>query len=170
MLAYTRKHELLYWQYSIYIIAEIAAMSLFFTLFAKFFPRTEIEPRDILDIFEQSAKNTAWVLLLPYSISWLYFSWREKSKNFKNSITFCICRTPNVNCTTVSKLARSSLQIRSVIKHLALNSIEKRAVNVLEFTSYWTNNLRADGLGQWKPVVSSCHHDKAGSTNRRANI
>jgi hypothetical protein len=84
MLAYTRKHELLYWQYSIYIIAEIAAMSLFFTLFAKFFPRTEIEPRDILDIFEQSAKNTAWVLLLPYSISWLYFSWREKNRLLEN--------------------------------------------------------------------------------------
>jgi DNA-binding LytR/AlgR family response regulator len=51
---------------------------------AKFFPRTEIEPRDILDIFEQSAKNTAWVLLLPYSISWLYFSWREKNRLLEN--------------------------------------------------------------------------------------
>ncbi len=84
MLAYTKKHELFYWQYAIYIIAEIVAMSLFFTLFAKFFPRNEAEPRDILDIFEQSAKNTAWVLLLPYSISWLYFSWREKNRLLEN--------------------------------------------------------------------------------------
>ena len=80
MFKYTRKHDLLLWQFAFYILSEIAAMSLFFTLFAKFFPRQGIEPRDILTIFEESAKNTAWVLLLPYSISWLYFSWREKNR------------------------------------------------------------------------------------------
>lgn len=80
MFKYTRKHDLLLWQFAFYILSEIAAMSLFFTLFAKFFPRQGVEPRDILTIFEESAKNTAWVLLLPYSISWLYFSWREKNR------------------------------------------------------------------------------------------
>ncbi len=78
MFKYTVKHDLLYWQFALYILSEIFAMSLFFTLFAKFFPRNEIEPRGIITIFEESARNTAWVLLLPYSISWLYFSWREK--------------------------------------------------------------------------------------------
>lgn len=89
MFKYTRKHDLLLWQFAFYILSEIAAMSLFFTLFAKFFPRQGIEPRDILTIFEESAKNTAWVLLLPYSISWLYFSWREKNRlleSISNSI------------------------------------------------------------------------------------
>jgi DNA-binding LytR/AlgR family response regulator len=62
----------------LYVIAEVVAMSLFYTLFAKFFPREGAE-RDIYEIFIQSAKNTAWVLLLPYSVIMLYFSWREKN-------------------------------------------------------------------------------------------
>ena len=78
MLAYTKKHDLLYWQFGLFILAEILAMSLFFTLFAKFFPRNATEARDIMVIFQQSAKNTSLILLLPYSILWLYFSWREK--------------------------------------------------------------------------------------------
>lgn len=79
MLRYTRNHDLFVWQYAIYIFAEVTSMSLFYTIFAKFFPRVGAE-REILDIFIQSSKNTAWILLLPYSILWLYFSWREKNK------------------------------------------------------------------------------------------
>lgn len=77
MYRYTRKHELQVWQFAMYVIAEVLAMSLFYTIFAKFFPRTGAE-REIMDVFIQSAKNTAWVLLLPYSVLWLYFSWRDK--------------------------------------------------------------------------------------------
>lgn len=78
MLRFSKTHELLYWQFALFILAEVLSMSLFYTLFAKFFPRIGIE-RDIYEVFLQSAKNTAWVLLLPYSILWLYFSWREKN-------------------------------------------------------------------------------------------
>lgn len=78
MYAYTRKHDLYIWQFALYVVAEVVAMSLFYTLFARFFPREGAE-RDIYEIFIQSAKNTAWVLLLPYSIIMLYFSWREKN-------------------------------------------------------------------------------------------
>lgn len=78
MYAYTRKHELFIWQFALYVIAEVVAMSLFYTLFSKFFPRGGAE-RDIYEIFIQSAKNTAWVLLLPYSVIMLYLSWREKN-------------------------------------------------------------------------------------------
>ena len=92
MLKFTKKNELLYWQLAVFILGEIMAMSLFYTAFAKFVPRVGSE-REILDIFFQSAKNTAWVLLLPYSIVWLYFSWREKNnmleklKNEEQSLT-----------------------------------------------------------------------------------
>ena len=51
-------------------------MAIFYTLFARFFPKDGIE-RDISEIFRQSMINTALVLLLPYSISWLYFSWKK---------------------------------------------------------------------------------------------
>ena len=78
MLKFSKTHELLYWQFGLFILVEVLSMSLFYTLFAKFFPRIGTE-RDIYEVFLQSAKNTAWVLLLPYSILWLYFSWREKN-------------------------------------------------------------------------------------------
>jgi len=79
MVHYTKKHELLVWQFALHVIGEVIAMSLFYTIFSKFFPRIGAE-REILDIFIQSIKNTSWVLLLPYSILWLYFSWREKNQ------------------------------------------------------------------------------------------
>jgi len=78
MLRFSKTHELLYWQFGLFILVEVLSMSLFYTLFAMFFPRIGTE-RDIYEVFLQSAKNTAWVLLLPYSILWLYFSWREKN-------------------------------------------------------------------------------------------
>ena len=79
MLHYTRKHDLYVWQFALHVFLEVAFMSIFFTIFAKFFPRIGAE-RDIFEIFVQSSKNTAWVLLLPYSMVWLYFSWSEKNK------------------------------------------------------------------------------------------
>lgn len=79
MLRYTLNNELYTWQFALHVFAEVVSMSLFYTIFAKFFPRAGAE-RDILEVFIQSSKNTAWVLLLPYSILWLYFSWREKNK------------------------------------------------------------------------------------------
>jgi hypothetical protein len=78
MIQYSKKHDLLYWQFGLHVVGEILAMSLFYTLFTKFIPRAGAE-RDILEIFYVSVKNTGWVLLLPYSILWLYFSWREKN-------------------------------------------------------------------------------------------
>ena len=82
MHSYTKKHDLFYWQYALYVAGEVLAMSLFYTLFAKFVPRSGAE-RDVVEIFYQSTKNTGWVLLLPYSILWLYFSWREKNNMLK---------------------------------------------------------------------------------------
>lgn len=79
LIACSKKRELLYWHYALWILCEIVAMAIFYTLFAKFFPKDGIE-RDISEIFRQSLINTALVLLLPYAISWLYFSWKEKSR------------------------------------------------------------------------------------------
>ena len=78
MLAYGRNHAITYLQYSIWVLAEIVSMSLFYYLFSKFIPK-EGASRDFLDIFHKSTVNTSLVLLLPYSILWLYFSWRDKN-------------------------------------------------------------------------------------------
>ena len=78
MLAYTKKHTVRYWQFALWILAEILAMSLFYSLFTKYIPKEGLN-RDFMDIIHKSTVNTSLILLLPYSISWLYFSWREKN-------------------------------------------------------------------------------------------
>lgn len=65
------------WQYLIWVMAEVFFMAMFYTLFEKLILD---DKRFVVDIFEASAKNTALVLLLPYSILWLYFSWIEKKQ------------------------------------------------------------------------------------------
>jgi len=78
MLAYTKKNSIQYWQYGLWVVAEILAMSLFYSLFTKYIP-AENSSRDFIGIFNESTKNTSLILLLPYSILWLYFSWRDKN-------------------------------------------------------------------------------------------
>lgn len=77
MLQFVKKNEMYLWQYILWVLLEIFAMSLFYTLFSKYIPE-EGKARDIIEIFRQSTINTSLVLLLPYSILWLYFSWRDK--------------------------------------------------------------------------------------------
>jgi len=83
LIAYARKHDVFYWQYALFILCEIVAMAIFYTLFSRLLPKDGIE-RNISEIFRQSLINTALVLLLPYTISWLYFSWKEKSRLLEN--------------------------------------------------------------------------------------
>lgn len=78
MLSYTKKYVIQYWLYASWVLIEILAMSLFYTLFSKFIPEEGMN-RDFWVIFKQSMVNTSLVLLLPYSILWLYFSWRDKN-------------------------------------------------------------------------------------------
>ncbi len=78
MLAYVRKNKLTYVRYGIWVLAEILSMSLFYALFTKFIPRENIN-RDFLQIYYDSTLHAALILLLPYSILWLYFSWNEKN-------------------------------------------------------------------------------------------
>lgn len=83
LVSSAKKNTLLYWHYAIWILCEIFAMAIFYTLFSILIPKDGIE-REIREVFEQSLYNTALVLLLPYSISWLYLSWKEKSQLLEN--------------------------------------------------------------------------------------
>ncbi|MDX9811999.1 MAG: LytTR family DNA-binding domain-containing protein [Bacteroidales bacterium] len=67
-------------QYLLFIFGEIMLMALFYALFEKFILK---DNRGLNEIVELSAKNTALVLLLPYSVLWLYFSWREKKEQIE---------------------------------------------------------------------------------------
>jgi hypothetical protein len=76
---YTRKHAVTYFQYGFCVFSEIIAMSLFYALFSKYVPEGG-ESKDFFFLFQQSAINTSLVLLLPYTMSFLYLSWKEKNR------------------------------------------------------------------------------------------
>jgi hypothetical protein len=69
-----RGMELRVWHYLAWVAAEIVAMALFFTLF-------EIvildDSRTFPELLRPSVLNTSLTLLLPYTMLWLYFSWRD---------------------------------------------------------------------------------------------
>lgn len=65
-----------YLNYSVWIAAEIFFMALFYTLYDKFVLN---DLREVWHIFQLTVKNTALVLLIPYSILWLYFAWKDKN-------------------------------------------------------------------------------------------
>jgi hypothetical protein len=64
-------------RYLIWIAIEIFAMSMFYALYEKILIK---DSGSFLDSFKISVRNTALVLLLPYSVTWLYFSWIDKNK------------------------------------------------------------------------------------------
>jgi DNA-binding LytR/AlgR family response regulator len=75
-----RKYIIRIWHYLAWIFAEIMLMSLFYALFEKLVLK---DGRILTDLVKLSARNTALVLLLPYSAMWLYFSWRDKKEQIE---------------------------------------------------------------------------------------
>jgi len=72
----SRRKSLNYWQYLLWVLAEVIFMSLFYSLYIKLILHDQ---RFFPDLIKLSIQNTALLLLLPYSVSWLYFSWKEKN-------------------------------------------------------------------------------------------
>jgi len=75
MFRVVKRYPVLLWQYLVWIIAEVVSMALFYALFEKVFLN---DPREFFELTKISSRHTALVLLLPYSVSWLYFSWKDK--------------------------------------------------------------------------------------------
>jgi len=80
MYYHGRRDKINYYRYFAWIFGEILLMSLFYALFETYVLK---DTRLFTDIVRQSARNTALVLLLPYSIMWLYFSWRDKQEQIE---------------------------------------------------------------------------------------
>jgi hypothetical protein len=74
------KRELSLFSYLVWTACELCAMSAGFVVMEVFFFH---DSRDIMELMRISLKNTALVLLLPYSVSWLYFSWCDKTKRLQ---------------------------------------------------------------------------------------
>jgi hypothetical protein len=80
MYYYSKRNSILLWQYLVWIGAEILSMALAYALFEKLILK---DIRPFTDLVKNSSRNTAMVLLLPYSILWLYFSWRDKKEQIE---------------------------------------------------------------------------------------
>jgi DNA-binding LytR/AlgR family response regulator len=77
MFQVSKKHSLNYFHYSIWIFFEILSLSAVYSVFAKF---VLADQRVFYQIAEVTLKNTVLVLLLPYTVLWLYFAYREKTR------------------------------------------------------------------------------------------
>ena len=77
MYHYAPGKGLFLWQYLVWILAEILAMASFYTLFQSL---VLDDDRSLNDMMRQSIINTMLVLLLPYSILWLYFALKDKNR------------------------------------------------------------------------------------------
>lgn len=80
MYQMAKLQPLLVWHYLLWVLAEIIFMALFFTLFEKLVLKDDAF---FMDLLKTAAKHTALVLLLPYAMLWLYFSWVEKQQQLQ---------------------------------------------------------------------------------------
>ncbi|MBN1117243.1 MAG: LytTR family transcriptional regulator [Bacteroidales bacterium] len=80
MFQVSKKVELTYLIYAIWIAAEIISMAAVYSVFAKF---ALDDRRFFYEIIEITFKNTLLILLLPYTVLWLYFAYREKTKELE---------------------------------------------------------------------------------------
>jgi hypothetical protein len=69
-----KRISLIYWQYFVWLIAEISVISLVYTLIVSFFYGVTI---DFIALFYISFRFTFLILSIPYTLSWLYFALRE---------------------------------------------------------------------------------------------
>jgi hypothetical protein len=81
----SKKGPINIWQYLLWILAEIFFMALTYALFEKLILK---DARLFTDLVRNSSRNTAMVLLLPYSILWLYFSWQDKKEQIERLAEF----------------------------------------------------------------------------------
>ena len=77
-----KRHAITVRAYAIWIVLEIFFMSLFYTIYT-----LVLNPeREYMEVFNDSAVNTSLVLLLPYSVLHLYFSFYDEKNELRLSV------------------------------------------------------------------------------------
>jgi hypothetical protein len=76
MYLVSRKKSIRYGEYAFWIIGEILSMALVYALIQRFF--LEGGQKDFMVIMRNTIRITAFIILLPYVIYWLYLSFKEK--------------------------------------------------------------------------------------------
>jgi hypothetical protein len=91
---YKHGKRLSFFNYGLWILAEIGSMALFYASYELIILH---DPRPFPDIFFVALRNTSLVLLLPYSVIWLYLSWKDKKLKLETlSETNSLRRETNV--------------------------------------------------------------------------
>ncbi|HPG55135.1 MAG TPA: LytTR family transcriptional regulator DNA-binding domain-containing protein [Candidatus Enterocola sp.] len=91
MYRFVRKHSLYNTEYALWIVLEIVALSGFYTLYT-IAVRDDLNFwswEDIITVFKDASINTFLVIFLPYTVSWLFFSYTDKKgrlKQLENSV------------------------------------------------------------------------------------
>lgn len=80
MFLIKRRRPIRYLEYALWITSEILVMALVYSIIQEFYLQVEA---DFMIILRNSVRNTALVILLPYLISWLYLSFKDKYKTLE---------------------------------------------------------------------------------------
>jgi len=80
MFLIKRRRPIRYIEYGLWIGGEILTMALVYSIIQELYLRVET---DFMIILRNSVRNTALVILLPYLISWLYLSFKDKYKTLE---------------------------------------------------------------------------------------
>lgn len=77
----SKKYRISYTGYAVWILAEIFFMALFYAIYVKYILH---DSRDFMQLLKVSTQNTALVLLLPYSLMWLYLRSNDQKIKLQN--------------------------------------------------------------------------------------
>jgi DNA-binding LytR/AlgR family response regulator len=75
MYLLSRKKSIRYGEYALWIFGEILSMAFVYALIQRFFLQGH---KDFMVIMRNTVRITAFIILLPYVIYWLYLSFKEK--------------------------------------------------------------------------------------------
>lgn len=75
MYLFTRKNSISYGKYALWIIGEILVLALVYAIIQLFFLHVG---NDFIQVLHNSIRTTAFIILLPYVIFWLYVSFKDK--------------------------------------------------------------------------------------------
>ena len=75
MYLLSRKKSIRYGEYALWIFGEILSMAFVYALIQRFFLQGQ---KDFMEILRNTVRITAFIILLPYAIYWLYLSFKEK--------------------------------------------------------------------------------------------
>ena len=85
MYRFVRKHSLYYLEYAVWVVAEVFVLSACYTCMtiAVNDNLSWWSWHDVIEVFKSANINTFLVILLPYSVSWLYISYEDKKRRLQ---------------------------------------------------------------------------------------